>query len=161
MSVLWERACFSGDASEWRDESRYVELSLGCCVSMTEQIGWRRAQYMTHEAKTAELCSRLRSKWNTRAALAQQPEPAQEPFALPCPTPKACREHCCSGHCIPYTAPPQRPPLTDEEILSVLRLAPPEPSLWPHLKDEAVVGDVQRAVLAIARVVEQAHGIKE
>jgi hypothetical protein len=33
--------------------------------------------------------------------------------------------------------------------------------LWPHLKDEAVVGDVQRAVLAIARVVEQAHGIKE
>jgi hypothetical protein len=49
--------------------------------------------------------------------------------------------------------------LTDEEILSVLRLAPPEPSLWPHLKDEAVVGDVQRAVLAIARAVEAAHGI--
>ncbi len=58
-----------------------------------------------------------------------------------------------------YTAPPQRKPLTDEEILSVLRLAPPEPSLWPHLKDEAVVGDVQRAVLAIARAVEAAHGI--
>ena len=51
--------------------------------------------------------------------------------------------------------PAQRPPLTDEEILSVLRLAPPEPSLWPHLKDEAVVGDVQRAVLAIARAVER------
>ena len=60
-----------------------------------------------------------------------------------------------------YTAPPQRKPLTDEEILSVLRLAPLEPSLWPHLKDEAVVGDVQRAVLAIARAVEQAHEIKE
>jgi hypothetical protein len=45
---------------------------------MTEQIGWRRARDMTHEAKTAELCSRLRSKWNTRAALAQQPEPAQQ-----------------------------------------------------------------------------------
>ena len=32
------------------------------------------------------------------AALA---EPVQEPFALPCPTPKACRAHCCSGNCIP------------------------------------------------------------
>ena len=58
-----------------------------------------------------------------------------------------------------YTAPPQRKPLTEEEILSVLRLAPPEPSLWPHLKDEAVVGDVQKAVLAIARAIERAHGI--
>lgn len=58
-----------------------------------------------------------------------------------------------------YTAPPPRKPLTEEEILSVLRLAPPEPSLWPHLKDEAVVGDVQKAVLAIARAIERAHGI--
>ncbi len=58
-----------------------------------------------------------------------------------------------------YTAPPQRKPLRDEEILSVLRLAPSEPSLWPHLKDEAVVGDVQKAVLAIARAIERAHGI--
>lgn len=56
-------------------------------------------------------------------------------------------------------AQPERKPLTEEEILSVLRLAPPEPSLWPHLKDEAVIGDVQRAVLAIARAVERAHGI--
>jgi hypothetical protein len=63
---------FSGNASDWKDESRYVELSLGCCVSMTEQIGWRRARDMTHEAKTAELQNRLRLKWNTRAALAQQ-----------------------------------------------------------------------------------------
>jgi hypothetical protein len=69
---------FSGNASEWKDESRYVELSLGCCVSMTEQIGWRRARDMTHEAKTAELRSRLRSKWNTRAALAEPQEPVQE-----------------------------------------------------------------------------------
>ena len=28
-------------------------------------------------------------------------EPVQEPFALPCPTPKACKAHCCSGNCIP------------------------------------------------------------
>ncbi len=69
---------FSGSASDWKDESRYVELSLGCCVSMTEQIGWRRARDMTHEAKTAELQNRLRLKWNTRAALEQ---PEQEPVA--------------------------------------------------------------------------------
>ena len=68
---------FSGDASEWKDESRYVELSLGCCVSMTEQIGWRRARDMTHEAKTAELRSRLQLRWNTRAALAE-PTTAQQ-----------------------------------------------------------------------------------
>ena len=57
-----------------------------------------------------------------------------------------------------YTAPPLRVPLTEEEILGGLRLAPLDPSLW-HLKDEAVVGDLQRAVLAIARAVEAAHGI--
>ena len=39
-----------------------------------------------------------------RAALAQA-EPVQGPFALPCPTPKACKAHCCSGYCVP----PQRP----------------------------------------------------
>jgi hypothetical protein len=32
-----------------------------------------------------------------KAALAEP----QEPFALPCPTPKACKAHCCSGNCIP------------------------------------------------------------
>ena len=101
-----------------------------------------------------------------------QPEPAQEPVAVYQWRKQGCADwydgHPDYSDCggpyetrILYTAPPQRPPLTDEEILSVLRLAPPEPSLWPHLKDEAVVGDVQRAVLAIARAVEQAHGIKE
>ena len=35
-----------------------------------------------------------------RAALE---ETVQEPFALPCPTPKACKAHCCSGHCVPRT----------------------------------------------------------
>ncbi len=72
---------FSGNASIWQDEARYVELSLGCCVSMTEQIRWRRARDMTHEAKTAELQNRLRLKWNARAAL-EQPEPEQEPLAI-------------------------------------------------------------------------------
>ena len=57
--------------------------------------------------------------------------------------------------------PAKREPLTDAEILHALMLSPPEPSLWPHLKDEAAVGDVQRAVIAIARAIERAHGIGE
>jgi len=67
---------FSGDVTEWKDDARYVELSLGCCVSMTEAIGWRRAGAMTPEARTAELRSRLHSRWNTRVSQAQ---PVQEP----------------------------------------------------------------------------------
>lgn len=110
---------FSGDASEWKDESRYVELSLGCCVSMTEQIGWRRARDMTHEAKTAELRSRLQLRWNTRAALAQ---PVQEPVQQ-----ALCEADRIMGHDDEATewrerwghlfkAPPQRKPLTDKCI---------------------------------------------
>ena len=34
-------------------------------------------------------------------ALRALAEPVQEPFALPCPTPRACKAHCCSGNCIP------------------------------------------------------------
>jgi hypothetical protein len=45
---------------------------------MTEQIGWRRARDMTHEAKTAELQNKLRLKWNARAALAQQEQEQEE-----------------------------------------------------------------------------------
>jgi hypothetical protein len=92
---------------------------------MTEQIGWRRARDMTHEAKTAELCSRLRSKWNTRAALKAQPEPAQEPVAWMVYTEDG-KSVCVTDNpadfagehrALPlYTAPPQRPSLTDEEI---------------------------------------------
>jgi Zn finger protein HypA/HybF involved in hydrogenase expression len=62
---------FQGNPADWKDESRYVELSLGCCVVMSEQIGWRRAREMTVEARTVELEGRLRLKWNTRAAPAQ------------------------------------------------------------------------------------------
>ena len=66
-----------------------------------------------------------------------------------------------------YTAPQpaKREPLTDGEILRTLMLSPPEPSLWPHLKGEAVVGDVQRAVIAIAHAIiaayERKNGIGE
>lgn len=114
---------FSGNASDWKDESRYVELSLGCCVSMTEQIGWRRARDMTHEAKTAELQNRLRLKWNTRAALEQQEQaepvayrfqsPATEGWLLGLEPPVSSRWEIEPL----YTHPPRREwrGLTDDE----------------------------------------------
>ena len=91
-------------------------------------------------------------------------EPEQEPDSR-CPV---CGEDggtsCGALYCGLVTAAPtpRKPePLSDDEILRVLRLSPPEPSLWPHLKGESVVGDVQQAVIAIARAIERAHGIKE
>lgn len=59
---------FEGDAADWKDESRYVELSLTCCATMTEALGWRRARDMTVEARTAELTDKLATRWNTRYA---------------------------------------------------------------------------------------------
>jgi len=57
---------FGGDAADWKDDNRYVQLSLGCCVQMNETIGWRKARDMTLEARTAELKARLIERWNTR-----------------------------------------------------------------------------------------------
>ena len=62
---------FTGDASVWRDDSRYVELSLECCSSMTEAIGWWRARDMSTAERDAELRQRLTERWNTR----HEPEP--------------------------------------------------------------------------------------
>lgn len=172
---------FSGDASEWKDDYRYVELSLGCCVSMTEQIGWRRAREMTHEAKTAELRSRLQLRWNTRAALEQQqaepcqycglsecdpkcmwieqaPQQQAEPVAV-----HQWRKQGCSdwydGHSdfgdagwpyetrTLYTTPPQRKPLTDEQVHAI----------WDH----KYRGWFSRSQIEdITRAIEAAHGIK-
>ncbi len=61
-----EEPHFSGDASEWKDDARYVEMSLGCCATMTEGMGWRKARDMTVAARTAELQSALSKRWNTR-----------------------------------------------------------------------------------------------
>lgn len=58
---------FEGDVSEWRDDSRYVELALRCCATMTQAIGWRRARGMTVEARTEELRVKLTEAWNRRA----------------------------------------------------------------------------------------------
>ena len=113
---------FSGNASIWQDEARYVELSLGCCVSMTEQIGWRRARDMTHEAKTAELQNRLRLKWNARAAL-EQPEQA-EPMAwiehglVEAPDGLVWEKRSVGYYTPLYTHPPRREPEPPPEPIS-------------------------------------------
>jgi len=51
---------------EWKDDSRYVEASLVCCVTMSEAIGWRKARDMTDSAKAEELRSKLVEAWNRR-----------------------------------------------------------------------------------------------
>jgi len=52
---------------EWKDDSRYIQLSLECCVSMSEAIGWYKAKDMTISDITSELKNRLSLRWNTRA----------------------------------------------------------------------------------------------
>jgi hypothetical protein len=143
MTTLREAAQQALEALEWN-------------LAPIEDFGDKEQLHRQHKAITA-----------LRAALA---EPVQEPVAWMVYTLDG-KSVCVTDNpadftdehrVLPlYTTPPPMKPLTEKEILRVLRLAPPEPSLWPHLKEEAVVGDVQRAVLAITRAVERAHGIKE
>jgi len=79
-----------------------------------------------------------------RAALAQQDEPVQEPEGLD------WRYTARIGYVVkPYTAPPQRKPLTKEEIVALIH-----PIVMADMPDEMT--DYE-----IARAVEAAHGIKE
>ena len=88
------------------------------------------------------------------AALAQQPEPAQEPVAWECKAGglKALtqRQYDAQTAAIKrhYTriAPPQRPRLTDEEIDSI------------HIHLSNTVGSSYKT---LARAIERAHGIGE
>jgi hypothetical protein len=57
---------FEGDANQWRDDRRYVELSLTCCATMTENIAWRNARDMTAKEKESELKRQLITNWNNR-----------------------------------------------------------------------------------------------
>jgi hypothetical protein len=73
---------FEGDAADWQDDCRYVQLTLKCCVTMTAAIGWKRAREITVEARTTEMQSNLIDRWNARydtAALAA-PQPVQSPL---------------------------------------------------------------------------------
>lgn len=65
---------FQGDGSSWVDERRYVSMQLGCCVSMSADVGWGRAHKMTPQQIEAELRERLTAQWNQRS----QTEDAEE-----------------------------------------------------------------------------------
>jgi hypothetical protein len=63
-----------------------------------------------------------------------------------CGSPSGCEDsHCCRAD---YTTPPQRQPLTDEEIDAKWRKATELPTLTSEF------------VRSFARAIEQAHGIK-
>lgn len=57
---------YEGDPADWHDDSRYVQLSLVCCVTMVETIGWRQARDMSVNERRALMESRLAARWNTR-----------------------------------------------------------------------------------------------
>jgi len=73
-------------------------------------------------------------------------EPVQEPVECQYAKDVAMPEYKCVGKC--QYAPPQRKPLTDEEIKAI----------WLNGKDH---GDDWLDVQGIARAIEAAHGIKE
>jgi hypothetical protein len=87
-----------------------------------------------------------------RAALAQQGEPVQEPFGYLWPTGmhpefRFTQQKRDGVDGMPlYTAPPQRLPLTEEEIDKIFK----------HL-----CNTVGASYKTMARAVERAHGIKE
>lgn len=58
---------FEGDSSEWRDDCRYVQLSLVCCATMTECIGWKKARDLTPAERETALRAALTAAWNKRA----------------------------------------------------------------------------------------------
>jgi hypothetical protein len=65
-----ESPSFEGSASNWKDDNRYVELSLTCCATMTEAMGWRQARELTVAQRTEFLKERLTKRWNTRVEAA-------------------------------------------------------------------------------------------
>ena len=63
-----EEPHFEGDPNYWGDEGYYVEMSLTCCSTMNEAIGWKRGREMTSAARAAELKAKLTEAWDKRAA---------------------------------------------------------------------------------------------
>jgi hypothetical protein len=61
-----------------------------------------------------------------------------------------------------YTTPPQRKPLTDEEIKeAVLDDTFGGLAILSMMREEIMIADVRQAINRIARAIEAAHGIKE
>lgn len=55
-----------GDGDNWQDESRYVEMSLECCVKMRVGIVWREARDMSPVAREGRMRDELIKSWNQR-----------------------------------------------------------------------------------------------
>ena len=93
-----------------------------------------------------------------RAALAQQDEPVQEPVQEP--EGLDWRYTARIGYVVkPYTAPPQRKPLTDEEILKAIGWERAE--MYMKLTPNFPVAEAKKETLKNARAIELAHGIGE
>lgn len=97
-----------------------------------------------------------------RAALAQQEEPAQEPVAW---LYEAGADRTLHWYKPPlcgtplYTAPPQRKPLTEEEILKAIGWERAE--MYMKLTPNFPVAEAKKETLKNARAIERAHGIGE
>ena len=131
---------FTGNVLDWKDDCRYVELTIECCASITRGIGWKKARDMSIPEREAALRSELTEAWNLRDPA--QPEPAAPTVVEPEPVAYRCwhREatHCfCLSSELPtefrsdtgerddyfggkvealYLATPPRAALTDEGI---------------------------------------------
>ena len=93
-----------------------------------------------------------------KAALAQQDEPVQEPVQEP--EGLDWRYTARIGYVVkPYTAPPQRKPLTDEEILKAIGWERAE--MYMKLTPNFPVAEAKKETLKNARAIERAHGIGE
>jgi len=88
-------------------------------------------------------------------------QPEQEPVAfscLRCVTPKKCAIHGCSPNTWPSETPPQRKPLTLDELWRVFTRTGLSQF---HQRDSVVEYKYQKCIEEFARAIEAAHGIKE
>ena len=129
-----------------------------------QALDWLYDNDILHPTKVSEAL---------RAALAQQEEPVQEPVAwsfearhidtawgsavsLKHPG----REHKYMRNVKPlYLAPPQRQPLTEEEILKAIGWERAE--MYMKLTPNFPVAEAKKETLKNARAIERAHGIGE
>ena len=99
-----------------------------------------------------------------KAALAQQDEPVQKPVAWMFTDREGTeffeQREDWDGWWTPlYTAPPQRLPLTDEEILKAIGWERAE--MYMKLTPNFPVAEAKKETLKNARAIERAHGIGE
>jgi len=105
-----------------------------------------------------EMCGIEEAITAVQEALAEQPA-QQEPVACPdgrqCKHGAWCTETYCQEHC-EFRAPPQRKPLTDEEIWDEVKAADLDWQTGWSLDEDA-----SNRYITFARAIEAAHGIKE